>query len=140
PYPRTIASYRGVAYYSTSRDAIALKVNPGETTAYVTGPTPQGRSGTVTILTEVWSQDGLPVRVRSYFTSASSGTGETTIDGHGFVRHVVSDGNTFVGLYVLEPDRTVYFRAAVVPGDYTGPYFDGHTPTFLYQNQEPHTE
>src|SRR5690606_39185302 len=32
-------------------------------------------------------------------------------------------------------DRKVYFRAATVPGVYSGPYFHGHSEPFVYRGQ-----
>lgn len=114
----------GFAYYSASRDAIAVRATEDQTQPYI-HQTP-ATTATHTSLLWVETSDGEPVTVSIYRTldpvvqmGAPSGS---TVRQEGTGQNaLVARARTDLG------DRTAYFRIGHVPGSYSGPYFDGHT-------------
>lgn len=125
------------AYYSASRDAIAI-TKPD----YMLGIISR-YSENLTVLMLGETNDGKPAELSCYRNASVPNNTQYVLTASGETKrsHHVSGGNSsHVWRARLDEGQIVYFRAAAIPGDYTGPYFDGHTETFQYNEQEPYVD
>ncbi len=133
----------GAFYYSASQDAIGVYQGvSSNSNVYATSNVTFESGSTSTLMLEAWSEDDEPFDASTYSSAGMPSLVWQTIDGHGVLRaesysrpesslgrnHVVNFRGPLLG-------RKVYFRSAAVPGVYSGPYFDGHSESFVYRGQ-----
>lgn len=131
----------GVLYYSASQDALALRIAPTRTgNTYVTHAIANSVMPAITLLTDFWSARQT-AGVSVYKVGGPPYVSHTPLNGGSLTYRVVGEapttGNVVVNIEMTttEPGDVIYFRAAVVPGEYQGKFFDGNmalTPTTLY--------
>ena len=115
----------GSIYYSESRDALALLPNPDSGNVYPFGDTDVSPPTPFTRVFTLWTDTGNSVEAAD-----NSQNMVTVHDGE--TSHTVFETSAtgFLSLFAVDeesPVNTIYIRAAIVPGEYSGPYFDGHT-------------
>lgn len=108
--------------------ASAAYVSYGSATSYL----PEGSGEPFSLLTEAWT-DNPALAASAYVLGSGTPTSVVALGGHAVIRQsgVTGSTNAYVPLNMrssaTQAGDTVYFRAAIVPGDYSGQYFDGHT-------------
>lgn len=115
----------GSIYYSESRDALALLPNPSSGNVYPVGDTDVSPPTPFTRVFTLWTDTGNSVQ-------AAGGSQNLVTVNDGETLHTVFETSAtgFLSIFVVDeesPVNTIYIRAAIIPGEYAGPYFDGHT-------------
>jgi len=117
----------GVGYYSETFDSLAMVTTGEATYAHVGfGVGSHASATSVVEFLDVRPFAVFEARARWDYTQtdwARSLTAPVTIRS----TEVDTSSNMLVQRNATEAGDTAYFRAAAVPGEYDGPYFDGHT-------------
>lgn len=141
PKPNSfVTPTNGLMYYSQSQDAIAMLKTSNSGATFMTSTISNIIGSEFTAVTEAWSREGKPFRARAYGVGFAGSYED--VNGVGVLRSTGVPTSGHVALNVQNTETSVpgdvyYFRTAFVEGlNYSGPYFDGHSDPFVYQDQE----